>query len=205
MNEITNSDVNEIPVIDLSRAPGERAAWGRPALVVYLWGLVELFFVTNPLQISSNLRIRVLRLFGAKIGEGVIFRPRTRVKFPWKLEIGAGSWIGEGVWIHNQDTVIIGRDVVLSQETFVTTGSHAHRNDMALLTSPVEIKDGAWLTSRVMLTGGCTVGTSALVKPMTVVSCDVPANTVFGGCPPSVLGHRFPEDKDQASHGSATE
>ena len=128
---------NNIPVIDLSLAPGERQAWGRSRLVVYLWGACELLFVYNPWQISSGLRVRMLRLFGAEIGPGVIFRPRTRVKFPWKLHVGARSWIGEGVWFHNQDHIRLGHDVVISQETLLTTGSHAHRVDMALITRPI--------------------------------------------------------------------
>jgi putative colanic acid biosynthesis acetyltransferase WcaF len=90
-------DDEPVRVIDLSKAPGERDAWDRPSWVVYLWALCELAFVTNPFQISSGLRVRVLRLFGAEIGEGVIMRPRLRVKFPWKLSVGARSWIGEGV------------------------------------------------------------------------------------------------------------
>jgi len=94
-----------VRVIDLSKAPGARAAWDRASWVVYLWALCELLLVTNPFQVSSDVRVRVLRLFGAKIGDGVIMRPRLRVKFPWKLEVGARSWIGEGVWIHNQDQI----------------------------------------------------------------------------------------------------
>ena len=82
-----------IPVINLAEAPGERATWDRPRAVVYLWAIFELIFVTNPWQISSGLRVRVLRLFGAEIGSGVVFRPRTRVKFPWKLHVGDRSWI----------------------------------------------------------------------------------------------------------------
>ena len=117
-------------VINLADAPGEKAAWDRPKAQVYLWAIVELLLVTNPWQISSSLRIRALRLFGAEIGAGVVFRPRTRVKFPWKLHIGDRSWIGEGVWFHNQDHVRIGSDVVVSQETFLTTGSHAHRREI---------------------------------------------------------------------------
>lgn len=177
-----------IPVIDLSRAPGERAAWGRPALVVYLWAMVELLFVTNPWQISSGLRVRVLRMFGAKIGNGVIFRPRTRVKFPWKLRIGDRSWIGEGVWFHNQDHIDVGHDVVISQETFLTTGSHAHRRDMALITRPISIEPGAWVTSRCIVLGGAHIGRSALVTPGTVVSGTVPANTIWNG---AAVGPRF--------------
>lgn len=177
--------MSEIPVIDLSQAPGERAAWDRPAWVVYLWGACELLFVTNPWQISSGLRVRVLRAFGAEIGERVIFRPRTRVKFPWKLHIGARSWIGEGVWFHNQDHIYIGHDVVISQETMLTTGSHAHRRDMALITRPIHIDEGVWITSRCIVLGGARVGRSALVRPLSLVDGEVPANTVV---PPFTSG-----------------
>lgn len=181
-------DVSAIPVINLSKAPGEREAWGRPALVVYLWAAVELLFVTNPWQISSGLRVRALRLFGAQIGDGVIFRPRTRVKFPWKLRVGDRSWIGEGVWFHNQDEVRVGHDVVISQETFLTTGSHAHRRDMALITRPITIEPGAWVTSRCIVLGGAHIGRSALVTPGTVVTGPVPGNTIWNG---AVAGTRF--------------
>lgn len=181
----------EVPVINLAEAPGEKTAWDRPKAQVYLWALIELLLVTNPWQISSSIRIRALRLFGAEIGNGVIFRPRTRVKFPWKLHIGDRSWIGEGVWFHNQDHIYIGQDVVLSQEAFLTTGSHAHRRDMALITRPIRIEDGAWVTSRAVILGGATVGRSALVKPLTVVAGTVSPNTIVSGPEAVVVGTRF--------------
>lgn len=172
-------------------APGERSAWGRPKLWVYMWGVAELIFVNSSWQVSSRLRIAVLRFFGAEIGEGVIFRPRTRVKFPWKLRIGDRSWIGEGVWIHNQDDVHIGCDVVISQETMITTGSHAHRKDMALITRPVIIDDGCWVTSRCLILGGTHLGSSSLISPMSVVNGDVPENSVVSGNPGTISGQRF--------------
>lgn len=182
--------MSDIPVIDLSKAPGEKTAWDRPAWQVYLWAVCELVFVTNPWQISSQLRVRVLRAFGAQIGAGVIFRPRTRVKFPWKLHIGDRSWIGEGVWFHNQDHVFVGNDVILSQETFLTTGSHAHRRDMALITRPIRIDDGAWVTARCVVLGGATVGRNALVAPLTVVRGNIPPSVVVSSGEPSIIGYR---------------
>ncbi|RDH98526.1 putative colanic acid biosynthesis acetyltransferase WcaF [Curtobacterium sp. AG1037] len=178
-------------VIKLKDAPGERTAWGRPRAVVYLWGIAELLFVTNPWQISSGLRIKVLRAFGAEIGTGVIFRPRTRVRFPWKLHIDDDSWIGEGVWFHNQDHIYVGHDVVISQETFLTTGSHAYKRDMGLLTRPIHIEAGAWITSRCMVLGGSRIGRSALVRPMSVVNSELPENVVASGNPAKVEGPRF--------------
>lgn len=183
--------MSEIPVINLSQAPGERAAWDRPVWQVYLWAICELLFVTNPWQISSGIRVRVLRAFGARIGADVVFRPRTRVKFPWKLSIGDRSWIGEGVWFHNQAEIVVGHDAVVSQETFLTTGSHAHRRDMGLITRPIFIEDGVWITSRCVVLGGSRVRRAALVRPMSLVAGeDIPAGEIWGGNPLRKVGNR---------------
>lgn len=194
--------MRDIPVIDLSQAPGERAAWDQPAWKVYAWAVCELLFVTNAWQISSALRIRVLKSFGARIGAGVIFRPRTRVKFPWKLDIGDRCWIGEGVWIHNQDRVVIANDVVISQDSFITTGSHAHRRDMALITREVHVHPGAWITARCIITGGAIIGTSALVAPGSVVSDAVPRGEIWAGNPARRVGTRF-ESSNNRDRGGA--
>jgi len=187
--------VSDIPVIDLSKAPGERAAWDRPAWQVYLWAAFELIFITNPWQISSGLRVRVLRAFGAEIGQGVVFRPRTRVKFPWKLHVGDRCWIGEGVWFHNQDHIYLATDVVVSQETFLTTGSHRHRIDMALVTRPITIGAGAWITSRCMVLGGTSIGRSAIIQPMSLlVGESVPSGQIWGGNPARYIRNRFDQD-----------
>lgn len=187
-----SGDELPIPVIDLSRAPGRRQAWDRPAWMIYLWSLVEAVFVTNALQPSSRLRRRMLILFGARVGEQVVLRPRLRVKFPWNLEIGDRSWIGEDVWIHNQDRVTIGADAVISQGSFVTTGSHRYSTDMSLVTQPVTLADGVWVTARCVVLAGSQVRRSALVLPGTVVRGEVPAGVIYGGHPPQVLRDRFP-------------
>lgn len=180
-------------MIDLSKAPGERAAWGRSRVVIYTWAVFELVFVSNAWQISSRLRVAVLRLFGAKIGHGVIFRPRTRVKFPWNLRVGDRAWVGEGVWIHNQDLVTVGHDVVLSQEAFITTGSHAHRRDMALVTKPVILEPGAWVTTRSIVLGGTIVGQSSILSPNSVAGPNqvLLPNRVYTGNPATQGAERF--------------
>ncbi len=183
--------MNEHPVIPLNEAPGSRASWSKPAVVVYCWALAEILFVTNPFQVSSRLRVAVLRVFGAKIGSGVIFRPRTRVLYPWKLKIGDDCWIGDNVWIHNQDQVTVGHDVVISQGTFITTGSHSHRSDMGLVTRPIIIAPGVWLTSRTIVLGGSIIGRNALITPGAVVAGQVPAQSKFGPDPSTVQGSRY--------------
>lgn len=178
-------------IINLRKAPGAREAWDRPKPVIYSWALLETILVRSAWQPSSSIRVKLLRAFGAQIGDGVIIRPGVRVKFPWKLSVGDGSWIGEDVWIHNQDQVEIGHDAVVSQGSFITTGSHAFRDDMALITKPVTIGSGAWVTSRCIVLSGSDVGESALILPGTVVRGDVPAGSLFGAPPAAVVGERF--------------
>lgn len=171
---------SDVRVISLADAPGARESWSKPAIVIALWLLIEFLLVSNPLQPSSGLRRWALNAFGAKIGKGVILRQRLRVKFPWNLEIGDSSWIGEGVWIHNQDKVTIGHDVCISQETFITTGSHDFRNDMSLITKPVVIESGAWVCSRAIITAGSRIGMSAVVSAGSVVRGTVRSGSING-------------------------
>src|SRR5580765_4523427 len=76
-----------------------------------VWYLVNVFFFINPLITGSGVKRFFLRLFGAKIGTGVVLKPAINIKYPWKLAIGDHSWIGERVWIDNLGSVEIGRNV----------------------------------------------------------------------------------------------
>jgi putative colanic acid biosynthesis acetyltransferase WcaF len=153
--------------------------------------VVELLLVSNPLQISSALRARALRLFGARVGANVIMRPRMRVKFPWNLRIGDNCWIGEGVWIHNQGLVTIEDNVVVSQETFITTGSHDIYRSMDLVVKPVIICRGAWLTTRCIVLQGVEVGQNSVVTPGSVVRKTLLPDGVYGGNPASFIRGRW--------------
>ena len=88
---------------------------------------------------------------------------------------------------------------MISQDSFVTTGTHAFRTDMALRTRPIHIQDGVWVTSRSVVLGGLTIGKNALVLPNTVVRRDVPSNAIFGAAEGSVVGQRF-SDSSEDTH-----
>lgn len=184
--------------INLSEAPGARETWDRPLPWILAWAIIEPVLVRNSLQLSSRLRVAVLRFFGAQVGSHVICRPGLRVRFPWKLAIGDRCWIGEDVWLHNQDQLTIEPDVVISQGSFITTGTHAFRDDMALITRPITIEAGTWITSRAMVLGGVTIGRNAIVLPNTVVRKDVPPNAMLGTSEARVVGQRF-ASKDETN------
>jgi putative colanic acid biosynthesis acetyltransferase WcaF len=180
--------------INLTAAGAGEFERTRSRLVEALWMVVEYFVVSNPLQVSSRIRVLALRLFGARIGSNVIMRPRVRVKFPWNLRIGSNCWIGEEVWIHNQGQVTIEEHAVVSQGTFVTTGSHDIYRSMDLVIRPVNIRRGAWLTARCIVLPGVDVGANTIVTPGSVVHKSLPPDCICGGNPAQPIRRRWGEE-----------
>ncbi|WP_165073340.1 DapH/DapD/GlmU-related protein [Paludisphaera rhizosphaerae] len=184
------------PPIRLSKLPKNLSPRTKPVWFEAVWMLTEALLVSNPLQISSGLRVAVLRLFGAKIGVETLIRD-VRVKYPWKLEVGDRCWIGERVWFHNQDHLTIGCDSVVSQETFITTGSHDIAETMHLVTKPVRIGDGVWITSRCIVQMGVTIGDNAIVTPGSVVHRSLASGGIYGGNPATFKRNRWVENPER--------
>ena len=177
--------------INLSKSGAGNFSRTRSRFIEMFWIVVEFFLVSNPLQLSSRARVWALRLFGARIGANVIMRPRLRVKFPWNLEVGDNCWIGEGVWIHNQDLLMIEDNVVVSQEAFITTGSHDIYESMDLVVKPLTLRRGAWITARCLVLQGVEIGQNVVFTPGRVVQKSLPPNGIYGGNPAKFIRQRW--------------
>ncbi|MDT0120618.1 putative colanic acid biosynthesis acetyltransferase [Kocuria marina subsp. indica] len=148
---------------------------GRGTLQCAAWALVA-----EPLQRSvlcpPSVRTRILRAFGAQIGEGTLIRHDVRIHWPWKLTVGENSWIGVGAWLLNLEPITIGSDVCVSQGAMLCTGSH-RADDPAFEfdNAPITVADGAWIALRATVLRGVTVGEGAIVGATALVTRDVPA------------------------------
>lgn len=133
---------------------------------------------------SSNLRCRLLRLFGARIGKRVVIRQGVIVKYPWHLIVGNDCWIGEQVWIDNLTTVRLGSDVCLSQGVYLCTGNHDWSDPaFGLRVSGIEIKDSAWAGAKSILLPGSGLGEAAICAAGSVVSEAISAYQIVAGNP----------------------
>jgi putative colanic acid biosynthesis acetyltransferase WcaF len=168
--------------------PGAR---GRPAWFVQFWWIVQaLLFNTSP-QVLFSWRRFLLRLFGAKIGAEVLIRPSARVTYPWKLEIGNYSWVGDGVELYNLDMITIGENVVISQDSYLCTGSHnLTRKSFDIEIAPITIADEAWIASQVFVGPGVTIGRGSVVGVRSLVLKDLPEDVVAHGHPVKILRTR---------------
>ncbi len=157
---------------------------GRPGWVVLLWWLVQaIAFPLTPHSAHAPRRF-LLRLFGATIGEGVTIRPTARFTYPWKVTIGDHSWIGDDVVFYSLDQIVVGQHCVISQETYLCTGSHDPCDrSFGLITQPITLGNGVWIASDCFIAPGVTIGSNALVGARSSVFSSLPAGQICYGSP----------------------
>ena len=166
---------------------------GKPKAVEMVWYLLKCAVFLSPLPWPSGLKVALLRAFGAKIGEGVVIKPRVNVHFPWKFEVGDHAWIGEEAFILNFEPVIIGAHACISQRAFLCTGNHDYRDpQFSYRNAPITIGGGAWIGAGVFVGPGVEIGDEAVAAAGSVITRSVPANAIMAGNPPRERGTRWP-------------
>jgi putative colanic acid biosynthesis acetyltransferase WcaF len=151
-------------MIDLSKFDNATYSRGAPRWKEALWWLCRSLCFAPWFPIPSPVKVAVLRLFGAKVGDGVVIRSRVNITMPWRVEIGDHVWLGDEVLILSLDRVRIGNNVCISQRAFLCTGNHDFRKEgFDLVTKPIDIGDSCWV-------GACAfVGPGAVLPPGTMV------------------------------------
>ncbi|MEZ4918232.1 MAG: hypothetical protein R2792_03915 [Saprospiraceae bacterium] len=142
--------------VDLSSFSNPEYDPGRNVLTRGLWYACNALIFKSYLFPFYRLKWFLLKVFGAKIGNGLIVKPGVSFKYPWKLEIGNHVWIGEGAWIDNLDQVVIGDNVCISQGAMLLCGNHDYKKpSFDLITAPIIIEAGAWIAQNLLFVLVC--------------------------------------------------
>jgi len=169
-------------------------AWyspGRSRIVQALWFFLGAPIVSSRVLPFSSVRATILRLFGAKVGSGVVFKPGLKIKYPWRLEIGNDSWIGEDAWLDNLDQITIGGNVCVSQGAYLCTGNHDWADgSFGLIVKPIRVCDGAWVGAKCFIGPGVEIGECAVVAAGSVAARHIPAYEIHGGNPAKFIRTR---------------
>ena len=141
------------------------------------------------------------------IGERTHIRGQLLVfKHSGHISIGNDCYIGEGTRIWSGESLTIGNNVLISHNVnIIDTNSHeidfreraerykdliknGHWNDKgSIITSPIVIKDNAWISFNVTILKGVTIGKGAIVAAGSVVTKDIHDFEVVAGNPAKVI------------------
>lgn len=156
-----------------------------------VWYFINVLFFLNPLNPFSGIKIRILRLFGAKVGKGVNIKPCVNIKYPWLLEIGDYTWIGENVWIDNLARVRIGNNVCVSQGAMLLCGNHNYKKPtFDLMIGEITLEDGSWVGAQSVVCPGVTLHSHAVLGVGSVANRDLDAYGIYLGCPAAKVRER---------------
>jgi putative colanic acid biosynthesis acetyltransferase WcaF len=186
-------DIKNIKVkVELSKFDNSSYHPGPGFLLQVLWYFTNVLFFQNPLNPSSKLKVILLRLFGAKVGKGVVLKPSINVKYPWHLEVGDYTWTGEKVWLDSLALIRIGKNVCISQGAYLCTGNHNYKKEtFDLVVSPITIEDGAWVGAKAIICPGVTLKTHSVITAGSVVTEDTKPYMIYQGNPATSIRERI--------------
>lgn len=174
--------VNPIPL----RTKVRRAAWS-----YCVWPLAKYL----PTKLGSMARIAVLKMFGAQIGSRCLIKQGVQVLQPWELVLGDCVAIGSQVELYNHATIRIGSMSLVSQYSYLCTGSHDYQQPhFPLVSKPITIGEQCWVAADVFIGPGVSIGEGAVIGARSVVTKDMPPWTVCAGHPCKPIKERQIEE-----------
>src|SRR5215471_135819 len=138
-----------------------------------------------------------VNLYGCEISDntqiGTFVEMQKGSKIGKHCKIQSHTFICEGVTI--EDNVFIGHNVTFINDRFprATTEDGRLQREVDWVCEPTLVQRGASIGSSATLLGGITVGENAIVGAGSVVTKDVPANTIVAGNPARIL-RTIPEE-----------
>ena len=169
---------------DLSKFDNSWYKPGGTAVKRILWYFINVLFFQNPYNPFSSLKIFWLKIFGAKVGKGVVIKPSVNIKYPWRLEIGNYVWIGEKVWIDNLANVEIAGNVSISQGAMLLCGNHNYKKaTFNLIIGEIKLEEGVWIGAKSIVSPGITCKSHSILAVNSVATKNLKEYTIYQGNP----------------------
>ncbi len=126
----------------------------------------------------------VLKIFGADVPLLNNFYGSAWIECPWNVKIGERTTLGPRSYLYSLGSIVIGDRTVVSQDVYICAGSHDYECfGMPLTTLDVKIGANVWICAGAFICPGVTIGDGAVIGARSVVTKDVPSNTVVAGNP----------------------
>jgi putative colanic acid biosynthesis acetyltransferase WcaF len=151
---------------------------------ILLWSFFNYFILNAAFPWPQAFKRKLLILFGAKIGTGLILKIKVRVKYPWRLIIGNNCWIGESVWIDNLENVTLGNNVCLSQGAVLLTGNHDYKMaPFPYRLGAIILEDGVWIGAQSVVCAGVICKSHSILTVNSVAGKNLDAWGIYSGNP----------------------
>jgi len=151
----------------------------------------EFVSIAPSVKLGVNVKLsKFINLYGCEIGDetkiGAFVEVQKNATIGKRCKISSHTFVCEGVTI--EDNVFIGHGVMFINDTYpraTTDGQLQTESDWKV--ERTIVKKGASIGTGVTILANVTIGENAIVGAGSVVTKDVPANTIVVGNPAKVL------------------
>lgn len=161
------------------------------SLYEYVMLFIDFFIKIIP----PPFRVFVYKLLFNNYGKNNFVDSTVYFRYKNKISIGSGVSINRNVAIyaswHHNTFVIIGDDVRIGPDVKLFSAGHDTKSASLLDTAGnIRLERGCWIGGGSIILQGVTIGEGAIVAAGSIVRVDVPAYTIVGGTPASMIKKR---------------
>jgi len=163
--------------------------------------------ISPDVRLGQDVKLsKFVNLYGCEIGDetkvGAFVEVQKNARIGKRCKISSHTFICEGVTI--EDNVFIGHGVTFINDTYprATNLDGTLQSEEDWKVEPTVVKKGASIGSGSTILSKVTIGENAIVGAGSVVTKDVPANTIVAGAPARILrslDQKIPEVLTHAS------
>src|SRR5215469_5385601 len=146
----------------------------------------------NRLTFNDADEIRALfsELIGKKVDESFLLIPPFYTAGGDEIRVGRNVFVNQNCTFYDLGGLEIADDVLIGPNVSLITAGHPLEPSLrraATIGKPIVIGRNVWIAANATVISWVTVGENAVVAAGSVVTRDVPANTLVGGNPARVI------------------
>jgi acetyltransferase-like isoleucine patch superfamily enzyme len=146
----------------------------------------------NRLTFNDADEIRALfsQLIGKKVDESFLLIPPFYTAGGDEIRVGHNVFVNQNCTFYDLGGIDIADDVMIGPNVNIITAGHPLdplQRRTATIGKPIVIERNVWIAAGATIVGGVTVGENAVVAAGSVVTRDVPQNTLVGGNPARII------------------
>ena len=146
----------------------------------------------NRLTFDDADKIRALfsELIGKQVDESFLLIPPFYTAGGDEIRVGRNVFVNQNCTFYDLGGLDIRDDVLIGPNVSIITAVHPlepSKRRAATIGKPIVIEKNVWIAAGATIIGGVTVGENSVVAAGSVVTRDVPPNTLVGGNPARVI------------------
>lgn len=143
------------------------------------------FELNGSYHTMEQTRDLLSRLFGKKTDDSLRVFPPFYTDFGKNITLGKNVFINACCHFQDQGGITIGDNCLIGHNVVFATLNHgiAPNERVSMIPAPIILGKNVWIGSNSTILQGVTIGDNAIIAAGSVVTKNIPANTIAGGVP----------------------